>query len=239
MPIVNADVKGLEVVVAAELSGDLVLCKEILDKEDIHGNNQKAFKLPSRLIAKVFKFRLIYGGSAYSYANDPDFTDVSTSQKYWQKVIDAYYEKYNGVKKWHEQIIHKAKIDGGLSIPSGRYFPFQPLTIRGEPKWPETKIKNYPVQGFGADLVKLGRIDYLRRLRRSGLLGQFISTIHDSLKSDCPGYNVHAIARMKYEAIEAIPRLCKEIYGYDFKLPLTSELQVGPNCRDMVELIDF
>lgn len=55
--LVNGDVKGLEVVCAAELSKDPVLWKEILDKEDIHGNNQKTFGLPSRLISKIFKFR--------------------------------------------------------------------------------------------------------------------------------------------------------------------------------------
>ena len=54
---VNADVKSLEIVAVAFLSQDPVLIREILDGEDIHGNNQKAFGLPSRLIAKVFVFR--------------------------------------------------------------------------------------------------------------------------------------------------------------------------------------
>ncbi len=55
--IIQGDVKGLEVVTAAQLSGDTILSKEILNKEDIHGNNQRDFGLPSRLVAKVFKFR--------------------------------------------------------------------------------------------------------------------------------------------------------------------------------------
>ena len=64
--LVNVDVKSLEIVVAAQLSGDKVLQREIINGEDIHANNMAAFKLPSRLIAKIFVFRLIYGGSAYS-----------------------------------------------------------------------------------------------------------------------------------------------------------------------------
>ena len=71
--LINCDVKSLEIVVAAMLSGDKVLQKEIIDREDIHENNRLKFGLPSRLIAKVFVFRLIYGGSAYSYANDIQF----------------------------------------------------------------------------------------------------------------------------------------------------------------------
>jgi len=59
--IVNCDVKGLEVVVAAELSGDVVLREEIREKVDIHDANRVAFNLgegkSGRLVAKIFKFR--------------------------------------------------------------------------------------------------------------------------------------------------------------------------------------
>ena len=113
MPILNMDIKGLEVVVAAQLSGDITLCKEIIDGLDIHEINRDSFKLgegkAGRLVAKVFKFRLLYGGSAYSYANDPDFRKVSTSQTFWQDVIDKYYTKYTGIAQWHKQLILKHK----------------------------------------------------------------------------------------------------------------------------------
>ena len=65
--IVNLDVKSLEVVVAAWLSGDAVLKKELNDKLDIHGINQEAFGLPERVIAKILVFRILYGGNEYSH----------------------------------------------------------------------------------------------------------------------------------------------------------------------------
>jgi DNA polymerase I-like protein with 3'-5' exonuclease and polymerase domains len=154
MPLVNADVKGLEVVVAAELSNDPILKQEIRDKVDIHEVNRDRFKLgegkAGRLIAKIFKFRLIYGGSAYSYANDSDFMGVSSSEKFWQGVIDEYYDKYKGIRKWHNFLIEYAKKNGRLEIPSGRFFPITPDWKKREP-WPITVIKNYPVNcsGFG------------------------------------------------------------------------------------------
>ena len=151
--LINCDVKGLEVVVAAQLSGDPVLCQEILERVDIHDANRVRFGLgegkPGRLVAKIFKFRLIYGGSAYSYANDPDFMGVSRDQKFWQGVIDEYYAKYSGVKKWHELIVDTVKRQGYLEIPSGRFYPFEPVQKRGEWKWPITQIKNYPVNCSG------------------------------------------------------------------------------------------
>jgi DNA polymerase-1 len=239
MPFVNADIKGLEVVVAAELSGDKVLRQEIRDKVDIHDGNRQAFKLgegkAGRLIAKIFKFRLIYGGSAYSYAHDPDFMGVSTSEKFWQGVIDAYYEKYYGMRQWHNHIIEEVKRHGILTIPSGRYYQFVPKQGHNGPRWPETTIKNYPVQGFGADLVMLARIEFFNRMRASGIEACLVQTIHDSLVVDTPTENCYTIGTMLKESIEAVPALCQKHFNYAFSLPMTSELSIGANKRDLKE----
>jgi DNA polymerase-1 len=239
MPLVNADVKGLEVVVAAELSNDPVLKQEIKDKVDIHEVNRDRFKLgegkAGRLIAKIFKFRLIYGGSAYSYANDSDFMGVSSSEKFWQGVIDEYYDKYKGIRKWHNFLIEYAKKNGRLEIPSGRFFPITPDWKKREP-WPITVIKNYPVQGFGADLVMLARLEARRRLKQSGMASLLISTIHDSIVADCPENEVEAVGRILNQAVEDVPMLCKQVYGYDFSLPMTAEVQYGPNKKNMLDI---
>lgn len=235
--LVNADVKGLEVVVAAQLSGDDVLRKEIVDKEDIHGNNQAAFGLgegkAGRLVAKIFKFRLIYGGSAYSYAHDSDFMGVSSSEQFWQEVIDKYYSKYTGIAKWHKEIEHEAKTTGRLTIPSGRYYPFEYEQTKWGTKWPSTKVKNYPVQGFGADLVMLARLEFAKRVKQSKVSCLLISTIHDSIVVDTEEKNVYNIAKLLNDSIEAVPSLCKQVWGYDFTLPLTCEVSAGLNKKEM------
>jgi DNA polymerase-1 len=235
--LVNCDVKGLEVVVAAELSGDPVLCKEVRDKENIHENNRVRFNLPERVIAKIFKFRLIYGGSAYSYAHDPAFMHVSTSEKYWQGIIDEYYDKYRGIRKWHDQLINTAKREKRLEIPSGRFFPITPDMTKREP-WPITVIKNYPVQGFGADLVLLARLQAAKLLRKAAGVKEsvLISTIHDSIVADCPENEVEVVGRILNQAVEDIPMLCKKVYGYDFSLPMAAEVQYGPNKKDLLDL---
>ncbi len=102
--------------------------------------------------------------------------------------------------------------------------------------WPITVIKNYPVQGFGADLVMLARLEANRRLKASGLEYKLISTIHDSIVADCPSHSYRDVGRILFESIEAVPALCKTVFGYDFSLPLTSEVQYGMNKKDMKEL---
>ena len=229
----------LEVVVAAELSGDQVLRKEIIDKVDIHDSNRQAFGLgegkPGRLVAKIFKFRLIYGGSAYSYANDPDFTHVSSSQKFWQGVIDRYYEKYNGIARWHDSLLDTAKRQGFIEIPSGRFYAFEPEFKYNDWRWPLTTIKNYPVQGFGADLVMLARIEAKRLLDESQLEYKFVGTIHDSLVVDTPAKNCYTTCMLLKQAVESVPDLCRKHFGYDFSLPLTCEIQTGYNKKDLKE----
>ena len=234
--ICNADVKSLEVVVAAELSGDEVLIKEINDKVDIHDVNRERFNLgegkEARRVAKVFKFRLIYGGMFFH--NDPDFRHVSTKKAFWDGVVEQYFDKYKGMRRWHTELIQTAQRDGKLTIPSGRFYPFSPLP-NGE--WPITQIKNYPVQGFGADLVMLARLETRRRIRESGLPILLVSTIHDSIVVECPEKHVQEAGKILFESIEAVPRLCKQVFGYDFRLPMTSEVQYGPNKKNLVDLV--
>jgi DNA polymerase I-like protein with 3'-5' exonuclease and polymerase domains len=238
--LVNADIKGLEVVVAAQLSGDKILCQEIIDKVDIHDANRVAFNLgegkSGRLIAKVFKFRLVYGGSAYSYASDPDFRQVSTRQDFWQDVIDKYYKKYKGIYEWHKNLLVEAQTHGQITIPSGRYYPIVSDITKRE-SWPLTIIKNYPVQGFGADLVMLARLRCNQLLQQSGAKALLVGTIHDSIVIDCPSSEVQLVGQILKEAIESVPKYVKEIWEYDFKLPLTCEISFGPNKYDQKELL--
>lgn len=142
MTIVNADAKSLEVFAGAYLSQDKIMMQELINGLDMHENNRSAFDLPSRLIAKVFMFRLMYGGSAYSYANDPDFASVKGNEKYWQKVIDRFYDKYKGFANWHTTIVQEVTQTGKLVMPTGRIYEYE-RNSRGD--WPQTTIKNYPV----------------------------------------------------------------------------------------------
>lgn len=236
MPLVNADVKSLEVYTVADLAKDMVLKDELLiPGNDMHTNNQKDFGLPSRIVAKRFVFKLLYGASAFGYANDSDFTDVSTSEKYWQKIIDAFYSKYKATEVWHAKLLNIVREQGYYESPSGRRFFFEPEKKWNGLKWPITTIKNYMVQGFGADLVMLARIEAWKQFKASNLVGRFVGTVHDSLVYDVPAECVDATARLLFKAIEDTPKLCKETFGYEFSLPLTSEIQIGNTKGSMKE----
>ena len=230
----------LEVVTAAYLSRCPVLMKEVREFFDFHEDNRQRFALPSRLIAKKFKFRLIYGGTEYSYSVDPDFASVGYSQKKWKEVIDQYYAKYHGLKRWHTQIVQDVIRDGFLLMPTGREFHYEPKkNFRGELEWPRTTILNYPVQGTGADLMALARVMFYNRLKRlkkeRGFKAILISTVHDSIVVDCPDNEYEEICELFFSVFDDIPKNFQKMFGVEFDLPMTAEVLYGPNLFDMKE----
>ena len=89
------------------------------------------------------------------------------------------------------------------------------------------------MQGFGADLVMLARIEAKKRLKE--LPVDLVSTIHDSIVVDNESKYLDEVADILLRSVQEVPRLCKEAFNYDFTLPLTAEVQYGNNKRDMQE----
>jgi DNA polymerase I-like protein with 3'-5' exonuclease and polymerase domains len=234
--LIQADAKALEWVCATYLSQDETAIKEILDEIDQHTDNQTRFGLPSRLIAKTFVFRLIYGGSAYSYANDPDFKDIG-DESFWQNIIDEFYKKYSGLRKWHEQIFESAKRDRQLVMPTGRIYPFQSEIKYGKEKWPRTQILNYPVQGLGADLMALARVSLRNRLKdKEGIL--LVNTIHDSIVLDVNEQvaDYKEVIRIVDSCFTDVPLNFKRMFGVEFNLPMRVECEFGKDLGNMTKI---
>lgn len=236
--IIQADIKGLEVVVAAWLSKDKVLYKELNDGIDIHRANQIALGLPDgvegRLVAKIFKFRTIYGGNEYSFANDPDFTSVSTSTKYWKRVLQKYFEKYYGLAAWHDKICAEVGKTGMLTTPFGRTYKWDCMQY-GSFKIPTTQVKNYPVQGTGADVVSVARVSLHRRWKQAGIEGCLINTVHDSICLDVPNKSVDKSVELMYNVFRDVPTNISRIFNVSFDLETKVEILVGHDMYNLQE----
>ena len=233
--LVNVDGKAIEWIGCSYLSQDQTAIKEIQEAVDQHSVNQERFGLPSRLIAKTFVFRLIYGGQAYSYANDPDFTGVSTSEKFWQGVIDEFYNKYSGIADWHTNLIKEASSTGMLRMPTGRIYNFSSTQRGHDLVWPRTKILNYPVQGFAADLMAIARVSFRRRFKTSKIIGELINTIHDSIVVDVPTYEVLRVIKLFQDVFNDIPLNFERVFGVKFNLPTRCEISYGMDKYNLTE----
>lgn len=235
--IVSVDGKALEWVVGTELSQDKVAIQEILDAVDQHTLNQEYFGLPSRLIAKKFIFRLIFGGSAYTYANDPDFTDVSTSAKFWQEVIDKFNTKYKGWNIWWTRLIQEAVTTGRIVNPYTKrtYLYEAKRNYKGELDWPITTIKNYIIQGCAADIMSIARVSFMRRFRDLKIPGVLVNTVHDSIVVDIPNEYVDQVVKLFYDVFEDLPENFYRLFGVRFSVPIRCEVSIGPNMKNLTE----
>lgn len=233
----QGDAVGIEWVCVNYLSQDVTGMKEILDGVDQHNINQRELNLPDRRTAKVFVFALIYGSSAWSYSNNPDFNWISHQPKFWQKRIDAFYEKYSGIERQHGIWLAEATRTGRVTMPTGRNYPFELyLDKKGESQWPRTKIINYPVQGLAADIVSIARVSIRKRLTDASV--KLVSTVHDSIVVDLPPDDalLKQTADIFYSVFDDLPRNFERIFDVKFNLPLKVELLSGPNLKDLNEI---
>lgn len=230
--LVQCDVKGLEVVCAAFLSQDKVLYKELNDGVDIHGENQKIFGFEERVTAKIFKFKLLYGAMEYGFANDPDMNFISTNVNYWKKIIDKYYSKYTGIAAWHEKIIREVSKTSRLEMFTGRTYEWDLMKF-GSFKVPTTQVKNYPVQGLGADVVSIARVSLHRRWKASQLTGLLVNTVHDSCVFDLPNDEVEESIELIEGVFRDLPINISRIFGVDWDLKIQVEILTGHNMYEL------
>jgi DNA polymerase I-like protein with 3'-5' exonuclease and polymerase domains len=234
--IVACDYKAVEWMVALELSRDKVGVREWMEGADMHSINQEKFKLPERRIAKIFLFRLIYGGTEWSYAKDPDYNWISDSPKFWRDMIEKFYDKYSGLHRWHGQLVSTVTRTGKLVIPTGREYLYSPERKRGEMVWPRTTILNYPVQGFAAELVKIGRVLLMTRLAVEAPRSLLISTVHDSLVVDAHPDEALTVAKMMWEIVHKQTfEAFNKLFTYQLTLPIRGDISFGPNQSDLEE----
>ena len=239
--LIQADAKQLEWVVINWLAQDPVGMEEIRNEVDVHSLNQERFGLPERVIAKVFVFRIIFGGNEFSYANDPDFVGISRSQTFWKEIIEKFYDKYKGIATCHANWIREATLSGELIMPTGRRYLFTPYRDwRGGVKWPRTKILNYPVQGLAADLISIARVSLKRRLDAlsSDIRNciKLVSTVHDSIVLDIhsrPGLR-SLVESCIHGVFADIPLNFERIFGISFNLPLRAEITCGSNLKELL-----
>ncbi len=238
--IITFDIKGLEVVTAAFLSQCPVLNKELLEGRDLHEDNRIKFNLgegkTGRHTSKRFKFKMIYGATAHGFVSDPVFQHLKYKKKEWEEIIDNYFGKYYGLRAWHKNLIDQALTTGIYESPSGRTYNYRPLFEKYADWFYIPKIKNYPVQGFGADIVMLARINLRRRMLNDKCKSLLVNTIHDSINIDVPRneiiipkgidsttevvYNIRSIVN---NVFLDLPSSLSKTFGINFNLPLIVE----------------
>ena len=222
--IIKADFAQLEFRVAVELANDQQGKEDIKNGVDVHTNTAATLTAAgqdtSRQAAKSDTFKPLYGGMSG--------TDAEITYYKW------FLDRYQGVKRWHDDLCKAALTKQGIIIPSGRAYVF-PNAYRYSNGGVSgaTKIKNYPVQGFAtADIVPISLIECFKLFREAQLRAVIFLTVHDEHVVDAPPEEVDIAAKLLYNGMLSVPRLLKERYGYEISVPLDVEVGVGDNWME-------
>lgn len=221
--LVDADYSQIELRILAHISGDETMKNAFLTGEDIHAvTASQVFGVPlgevtpqMRSHAKAVNFGIVYGISAFSLAQD-----IGVRPREAQAYIDAYLEKYHGVREYMERVIAEAKENGYVSTLYGRRRPMPELKSanRNTRAFGERVARNMPIQGTAADIIKLAMVNVGRRLREEGLRSRLILQVHDELIAECPEEEAERVRGLLTEEMESAAQL---------SVPLTAEAHCG------------
>ena len=223
MVLVDADYSQIELRLLAHISGDEAMRDAFLSGEDFHTvTASKVFNVPVEEVtpvlrsrAKAVNFGIVYGISAFSLAQD-----IGVFPNEAKAYMDAYLDKYHGVRDYMESIKKKAKEDGYVETMFGRrrYLPELKSSNFNVRSFGERVALNMPVQGAAADIIKLAMVNVHRKLKEEKLSARLILQVHDELIVECPQEEAERVRELLEREMENAVQL---------SVPLTAEAHIG------------
>ncbi len=132
-------------------------------------------------LANGFVVHNCYGLSKYGLADR-----LKITEKEADNMINTYFERYSGVKKYLDEAARGAIKNGFSRTVSGRK-RFYNVPPYGHPdrkkvqRSVERAAKNAGIQGANADTIKESMILVVERLEKSGLDAKLLLTVHDEV----------------------------------------------------------
>ncbi len=223
MTLVDADYSQIELRLLAHISDDKTMQEAFLSGEDFHAvTASKVFGVPLEQVtpilrsrAKAVNFGIVYGISAFSLAQD-----IGVYPNEAKAYMEAYLERYHGVRDYMKAVVEKAKEDGYVTTLYGRRRDLPELKNSNfnMRQFGERVALNMPIQGTAADIIKIAMVNVHRRLREEKLKAKLILQVHDELIVECPEEEAETVSRLLKREMENAAEL---------SIPLTVEVHTG------------
>jgi DNA polymerase I len=171
--------------------------------------------------AKVVNFGIVYGLSAFGLSQNLGIEPAEA-----KKFIEAYFEKYAGVRAFIDRTLEETRRDGKVKTLFGRVRPIPDINsknfnLRG---FAERTAVNTPLQGTAADLIKLAMIRIDSAIRQRELKSRMTLQVHDELVFEVPEPELDILRSLVREHMEKV---------HPLSVPLLVEIGVGKNWRDL------
>jgi DNA polymerase-1 len=210
--LVSADYSQIELRILAHYSGDPALLESFRTGEDVHTRTAaETYGVPPaevtpemRRVAKMLNFGIAYGLSAFGLSQRLDLPP-----REGQAIIDRYFARYAGVKRWLGEIVAQARRDGEVRTVFGRVRPMPEISARNPAlrQGAERTAINTPIQGTAADLVKVAMLRVHAALARQRLDARMLLQVHDELVVEAAERAVEPVAALLKREMEAVEGL--------------------------------
>ncbi|MFY9903524.1 MAG: DNA polymerase I [Terriglobales bacterium] len=227
--LLAADYSQIELRLLAHFSKDKLLVEAFRRGDDIHTlTASQVFGVPPLMItaddrrkAKAVNFGIVYGLSAFGLSQQ---LGIESSEA--RKFIDAYFEKYAGVRAFIDSTLEQTRRDQKVKTLFGRIRPIPDINSKNATQrgFAERTAVNTPLQGTAADLIKIAMIRIGAEIRQRQLKSRMTLQVHDELVFEVPEREVDIIKPMVRQHMEN---------AYALAVPVVVEIGVGPNWRDM------
>ena len=226
--IVDADYSQIELRVLSHISKDKVMQQAFIDGIDVHkvtasqvfGVNVEDVTKQMRSKAKAVNFGIVYGISEFGLAKN-----VGTSWKEAKEYINTYFEKYNGIHEFMQNIVKEAKEKGYVTtlFNRRRYIPELKNKNKNIVQFGERVAMNTPIQGSAADIIKIAMNKLYKVLKENNLKSKLVMQVHDELIVETYDDEIEKVKLLMKEAMENVVKL---------DIPLDVDLNVGKSWYD-------
>ena len=223
--LVSADYSQIELRLLAHMARIGALRDAFSAGTDIHAlTASQVFGVPVegmdpsvRRRAKAINFGIIYGISAFGLGRQ-----LNIPRKEAGAYIDAYFERYPGIRDYMEQTKIFAREHGYVTTLFGRRVHVPGIHDRNHAHraFSERAAINAPLQGSAADIIKRAMVRMHRALDRSGLEARMLLSVHDELLFEVPKNEIADLSALAKEVMEGAAHL---------DVPLTVECGAGKN----------
>lgn len=223
--ILAADYSQIELRVLAHISGDERMKEAFLHDMDIHtktamdvfGVTTDQVDSNMRRAAKAVNFGIVYGISDYGLSQN-----LNIPRKEAAQFIEQYFEVYQGVRRYMDDIVVEARKHGYVTtlLERRRYLPEINAKNFNLRSFAERTAMNTPIQGTAADIIKLAMVHMDKALYERGLKSRMLLQVHDELVFEVPE-----------DEMELMKTLLPEVMGGALQLsvPLKAEVSFGSN----------
>jgi DNA polymerase-1 len=172
-------------------------------------------------MAKVINFGIVYGLSAFGLAQR-----LGIPREQAQAFIDAYFERYKGVRSWLDKTLEEVRRTGRVQTLFGRIRPIPDIHSKeyNTRQFAERTAVNSPIQGTAADIIKLAMIRLHKSLQNCRISAKILLQVHDELVLEVPRAEVEETRILVRDEME---------HAATLRVPLRVDLNVADNWMDM------